>query len=76
MLAIRFFLSITTLGSTRGWFRRRLILTDLTQVVITTELKSVSLGWRRFETFPQPAIFSIRIRLEDSLMDGIPGTSS
>jgi len=76
MLAIRFFLSITTLGFTRGWFRRRLILNGLTQVVITTEWKSVALGWRRFETFPQQAVFSIRIRLEDSLIDGFLRTLS
>jgi hypothetical protein len=57
MPALRFFLSKTTLTFTHGWLRRRLILTGLTQVAITTESKSVSLGWRRFETFPKEVVF-------------------
>jgi hypothetical protein len=44
-------------------------------VVITTKSKSGSLGWRRFETFLQEVVFfPIRIRLEDSVMDGFLGS--
>jgi hypothetical protein len=66
---------VSTLTFTHGWFRRRLILTGLTQVVITTESKSVSLEWRRFETFLQEVVFSHQITLEDS-MDGFLGILS
>jgi len=52
------FLSKTTLTFTHRWFRRRLTLTGLIQVVITTEWKSISLGWNRFETFLQEVYFS------------------
>jgi hypothetical protein len=64
MPRIRFFLSKTILTFTHGWFCRRLILTGLTPVVITTESKSVSLRWRRFETSLQEVVFSSKYTLK------------